>query len=97
MKAFYFKMQEYKVHPFSTTQLSWIYKWAGNPEVVAAAVWRTQLFPIYTLVWILFYYNKVHDSVDISSNDSTMPDTDVIAQEDFTYLYKYGEYLQLWH
>ena len=56
MKALSFKIQEYKVQPFCTTQSSWIYNVAGSPDVVDAAVCNTQLFPIHTFVWILFIY-----------------------------------------
>lgn len=53
MNARYFKIQEYNVHPFCTTQSSCIYKWALKPEEEEAAVCRTQLLPMLTFVWIL--------------------------------------------
>ncbi len=54
INALYWRVHEYNVQPFWTTQSSCIYKIAGKPEVVDAAVCNTQLFPMQTLVWILW-------------------------------------------
>ncbi len=56
INARYFNKHEYNVQPFCTTQSSWIYNVAGRPDVVDAAVCKTQLFPMTIFVWILFYY-----------------------------------------
>lgn len=80
INALYFNIHEYKVHPFCTTQSSWIYNLADIPDDVDAAVCKTQLLPITILLWILFYYYiKLHDSIDVSSDDCTMPYTDLVS------------------
>lgn len=83
--AFYFKMHEYKVHPCWITTSSSIISEDDNPEDTDAAVCSTQLFPMHTLLWILFVLiNKLHNGIDITSNNGTVPYTYTTTEKYFT-------------